>query len=154
VDMMSDANNSLSILNYIQPFSHRLKAILISDQANVPFAVDAVKAGAFEVLLTPVDKEQLRSSVREALESLTLSRWSAAPRLAPQAASAAWARLTVRQREILLRILEGQPNKIIAADLGISQRTVENHRATIMKKMGASSISSLIQNALAGRTSP
>jgi two-component system CheB/CheR fusion protein len=57
--------------------------------------------------------------------------------------------LTQRQHDILARIVQGQPNKIIAADLGISQRTAENHRAAIMRKLGVSSISALIQVALA-----
>jgi DNA-binding CsgD family transcriptional regulator len=66
------------------------------------------------------------------------------------AARAALASLTSRQREILGRILRGQPNKNIAADLGISQRTAENHRAAIMLRMRVSSISALVQSALLG----
>ena len=74
---------------------------------------------------------------------------SFAPVEDPNSARAALTSLTRRQREILLRIVDGQPNKIIAADLGISQRTAENHRAAIMRKMGASSISRLVKLAMA-----
>ena len=73
-----------------------------------------------------------------------------APSIRADAARAALASLTVRQRDILRRILTGQPNKNIAADLGISQRTAENHRAAIMRKMQVSSISALVQVALVG----
>ena len=57
--------------------------------------------------------------------------------------------LTARQRQILDLVLAGRPNKIIAADLGISQRTVETHRDTIMRKTGAKSLSALVRLALA-----
>jgi len=73
---------------------------------------------------------------------------SFAPVVHRDAAVAAWKTLTHRQSEILARIVAGQANKIIAADLHISQRTAENHRAAIMRKMGASSISGLIQIAI------
>jgi len=62
----------------------------------------------------------------------------------------ALASLTSREKEILNRLLQGQPNKIIAADLAISQRTAEHHRAAIMKKMGVSSLAALVQIAIAG----
>jgi len=72
------------------------------------------------------------------------------PSVRADAARADMASLTGRQMEILERILHGQPNKNIAADLGISQRTAENHRAAIMRKMHVSSISALVQSALLG----
>jgi RNA polymerase sigma factor (sigma-70 family) len=62
--------------------------------------------------------------------------------------TAAFASLTARQREIMDLVLAGHPNKIIAADLGISQRTVENHRASIMKKTGAKSLPALVRLAM------
>ena len=57
--------------------------------------------------------------------------------------------LTARQRQILDLVLAGQPSKIIAADLGISQRTVDNHRAAIMRKTGSKSMPALVRTALA-----
>jgi len=62
----------------------------------------------------------------------------------------ALASLTPREKEILNRLMQGQPNKIIAADLDISQRTAEHHRATIMKKMGVRSLAALVQIAISG----
>jgi DNA-binding CsgD family transcriptional regulator len=79
---------------------------------------------------------------------------SFAPTPPPSPAHLALASLTQRQRDILGRILDGQPNKIIAADLGISQRTAEAHRAALMKKMGASSVSGLVRKALLGLEQP
>ena len=57
--------------------------------------------------------------------------------------------LTTRQRQIMELVVDGHPSKIIAADLGISRRTVENHRASIMKKTGATSIPSLVRMSIA-----
>jgi len=79
---------------------------------------------------------------------------SFAPTTTQPPAQLALASLTGRQKEILSRILDGQPNKIIAADLGISQRTAEAHRAALMKKMGASSLSDLVRKALRGLETP
>jgi two-component system CheB/CheR fusion protein len=66
-----------------------------------------------------------------------------------EAAAIMVASLTVRQREILNLVLAGHPSKNIAADLGISQRTVDNHRAAIMKKTGSKSLPALVRTALA-----
>ena len=73
------------------------------------------------------------------------------PRLSAcqEAAAERLAGLTTRQRQIMELVLAGHPSKNIAADLGISQRTVENHRAAIMKKTGSHSLSALIRLALA-----
>ena len=71
------------------------------------------------------------------------------PAATPDAAASRIATLTVRQREILEHVLAGQPSKIIAADLGISQRTVDNHRAAIMRKTASKSIPALVRTALA-----
>lgn len=69
------------------------------------------------------------------------------------AAAASIAGLTTRQRDILTMVLAGQPSKNIAADLGISQRTVENHRAAIMHKTGTRSLPALARLALAAEGS-
>jgi two-component system, chemotaxis family, CheB/CheR fusion protein len=123
--------------------SHRLASILVSKSVDIARAVCAVRAGAFDVV-RDCERDDLYSSIREADQLL---RGGSALHGQVAAPPDLWAALTKRQAEILILILKGQPNKIIAADLGISQRTAENHRALIMKKMGVSSISQLVQAA-------
>ena len=106
-----------------------------------------MKAGACDFIQKPIGREELLGSIRRALElpqdSTMISR-------SREAALASLAGLTMRQRQILDLVLAGQPSKNIAADLGISQRTVDNHRAAIMRKTGSKSMPALVRTALAG----
>jgi two-component system, chemotaxis family, CheB/CheR fusion protein len=108
-------------------------------------AVQAMKAGASDFIEKPIGPRELLASVGRALEqshdSTKLSAWR-------KAAANHIASLTPRQRQIMDLVLTGQPSKNIAADLGISQRTVESHRAAIMKKTGANSLPALARLAL------
>ena len=108
-------------------------------------AVQAMKAGAVDFIEKPVCHDELLACVARALEQVE----SAAPTAASRAAAATRvASLTTRQREILDLVLAGHPSKIIATDLGISQRTVDNHRAAIMRKTGSKSLPALVRIAL------
>jgi two-component system CheB/CheR fusion protein len=119
---------------------------MITGQSDVPMAVEAMKAGATDFLEKPIRGIELLADVKRALESshdsgkLTEWRKDAADHLAC---------LTRRQRQIMEMVLAGHPSKNIAADLRISQRTVENHRASIMKKAGVRSLPALARLALA-----
>jgi two-component system CheB/CheR fusion protein len=105
-----------------------------------------MKAGAIDFIEKPASREVLLASIDRALEltrnSMAMSAWreDAATRIAV---------LTSRERQVMDMIIAGQPNKIIAADLGVSQRTVENHRAAVMKKTCSKSLSDLIRLAIA-----
>jgi len=112
----------------------------------VPMAVQAMKAGAADFIEKPIAAADLLAGIDRALERSQDS----AKRTAWQASAAQHiAGLTARQREIMQLVLAGQPSKNIAADLGISQRTVENHRASIMRKTGTKSLPALARLALA-----
>jgi len=138
--------NGLELLQRLSDAGHRLPAIMITGNSDVPMAVQAMKAGALDFIEKPIGRSELLAGVERALEqsrdSNKLSAWR-------ETAANHIARLTPRQRQIMERILAGHPSKNIAKDLGISQRTVESHRASIMKKTGSKSLPALARFALA-----
>ena len=136
----------LSLLRRLHDTGVRMPTIMITGHSDVRMAVEAMKAGALDFIDKPISRTDLLASVDRALE---LSRDSSRHQAWRDAAAAHVARLTPRQREIMERVLAGEPSKNIAADLGISQRTVENHRASIMAKMGTKSLPALARLALA-----
>ena len=122
-----------------------LPVIVMTGHGDVPLAVRAMKAGAVDFLEKPFDDAQL-------IERLEQCRAEDAARRARRAARArrreALERLTPRERQVLACLVAGKPNKIIAAELGISPRTVEVHRARVLEKLGARSLPELVRIAL------
>jgi two-component system CheB/CheR fusion protein len=124
----------------------RLPSIMITGHGDVSMAVKAMQAGASDFLEKPFGHEELIASITRALAR---SQESGPPSERRTAAATRLVGLTPRQRQILDLVLAGHPSKNIAADLGISQRTVENHRGAIMRKTGSRSIPALIRLAVA-----
>ena len=146
VDGYLPGMTGLELLQRLQARGDGLPAIMITGNSDVPMAVAAMKAGASDFIEKPVGRAELLAGVERALEqsrdTSKLSEWR-------REASARVGKLTSRQRQIMEMILAGHPNKNIAGNLNLSQRTVESHRASIMKKMGAKSLPSLARLALA-----
>ncbi len=119
--------------------------IIMTGHADVALAVAAMKAGAVDFIETPFDDEALLGSVR-----LALSRYDVAGQSNDQVAQirARAAGLSARERQVMEGLLAGLPNKTIAYDLAISPRTVEVHRANVMAKMAAKSLSELVRMAI------
>jgi two-component system, chemotaxis family, CheB/CheR fusion protein len=146
VDAYLPGMSGLELLQHLSHSNHRLPAIMITGNGDVPMAVEAMQAGALDFIEKPFHHSDLRASVERALEQSRDSGKSLAWR---EAAANHIAALTPRQRQIMDLVLAGHPSKNIAADLGISQRTVETHRASIMKKAGVKSLPALARLALA-----
>ena len=146
VDAYLPGMSGLELLRCLQDAGHRLPTVMITGNSDVPMAVEAMKAGAMDFIEKPVGPDELRASIAHALEYskdvATLAAWR-------EEAAKCIARLTPRQRQIMGLVLAGHPSKNIAADLGISQRTVENHRASIMKRTGSKSLPALARLAVA-----
>jgi two-component system response regulator FixJ len=125
--------------------------IVITGHGDVPLAVRVMKAGAVDFIEKPFTSEAILNSL-----AMALSRLSAPSEQDPTAIAAAakLALLSPREREVLEGLIAGLPNKTIAYDLAISPRTVEVHRARVMDKMGARSLSELVRLALAAGVRP
>jgi len=146
VDAAMPGINGLELLKQLTATGHTLPAIVITGHGDVAMAVRAMKAGALDFIEKPVRAAELLASVAHALDH---SRDAVALAARHAEAAASIAGLTPRQLDVMAMVLTGHPSKNIAADLGISQRTVENHRASIMRKTGARSLPALARLALA-----
>jgi FixJ family two-component response regulator len=138
--------NGLELMQRLGDTDRLLPTIMLTGNGDVSMAVQAMKTGVLDFIQKPISRRRLVASVEMALKSG--ARESAPIQNATHVTAGSLASLTMRQRQIMTLILTGQPNKIIAATLGISQRTVESHRAQIMKKTGSKSIAALARLAL------
>jgi two-component system CheB/CheR fusion protein len=136
----------LELIERLNKMPAPLPAIMITAYGDVAMAVKAMKAGAFDFLQKPANPKELLDCIERALN---YSPEHPGHTSIQQTATAKVGSLTARQRQILELVLAGHPSKNIAADLRISQRTVDNHRAAIMRKTEAKSLSALIKTALA-----
>jgi two-component system, LuxR family, response regulator FixJ len=116
--------------------------VIVTGHGDVPMAVRAVQAGAVDFIEKPFQDQVLLDAVHRGLQRDARARGQAM-RLAE--IQERLARLTPREREILGLIVAGRRNKVIALDLGISQSTVEAHRAKVMEKLEARSLSDLMR---------
>lgn len=150
VDLRMEGMDGIALLERLRADGIRLPVVLITGHGDVPVAVRAMKAGAADFIEKPYSNETLLASIARVLDAET-----ATTGMSPEAAEAASriAQLTPREREVLDQLVLGHPNKIIAHHLDISPRTVEIHRANLMKKMQADSLSHLVRMALSAGVS-
>ncbi len=141
VDARMPRMGGVELLERLKTEDGGLPAIMITGHGNIRLAVRAMKAGAMAFLEKPVQFDELIVNIERALE---LTRNSVALSSLRKEAARRIAEMTPRERQVVEMVVEGNPNKQIAYVLGISQRTVETHRATAMKKIGARTISELI----------
>lgn len=146
IDAYLPGMSGLDLLLHLRAAGDLLPAVMITGHSDVPIAVQAMKAGAADFIEKPLVTADLLALIRSLLEhandSSKLIAWQdGAARLIDD--------LTPRQHQIMDMVLAGHPSKNIAADLGISQRTVENHRASIMRTTGVKSLPALARLALA-----
>lgn len=119
-----------------------IPVIFITGHGDIPMAVEAMQHGAFDFLQKPFRDQDLIDRVQRALAADASNR--AALNEGQQIAER-FETLTPREREVLALVTQGKANKVMAGDLGVSQRTVEIHRARVMEKMGANSLAQLVR---------
>lgn len=130
-----------------------LPVIFLTAHGDVPTSVHAMKDGAVDFLLKPVDADSLLPAVRDAIRRQDSAL---ASEREIGAIEARLERLSRREREVMEHVVRGDPNKRIASDLGISEKTVKVHRHRVMEKMEAGSLAELVRLAgtVASRPAP
>jgi len=142
VDVQMPSMSGLDLQREINLRGWRVPVILITGHGTIPMAVTATKAGAFDLLEKPLREEVLLDCLRRALDETEAAR---ADRLLRAQLEARAAYLSPREREVLRLVAMGEPSKVIARQLGISFRTVEAHRAHIIRKLDVRGPSDLIR---------
>ena len=145
-DVQMPELNGLELQRRMAELGIRLPVIVMTGHGDVPIAVEALKAGAVDFLEKPFEEAHLLEAVTSAI-AVSQREHDEAAAVADIAARIAT--LTPREREVLDRLVAGQPNKTIAYDLGSSPRTVEVHRARVMEKMAARSLADLVRMTIA-----
>ena len=140
VDACLSGMHGIELIQRLNAAYSRPPTIVMSGRGDIAVAVEAMKAGAMDFVEKPLDSTRLRACVERAMaESQQLHK----VRAEQQQVSSRVASLTARQKQVLQLMLDGKSNKMIAAQLSMSRRTVECHRANAMKKMRAKSLPEL-----------
>ncbi len=145
VDIRMGGMTGLELQSRLIEAHSPLPIVFITGHGDVPMAVDSMKKGAMDFIQKPFKEDQLVTLVERMLDQAKdafAEHQSAANR------GALMARLTLREAQVLERIVAGRLNKQIADDLGISIKTVEAHRANIMEKLNANTVADLLKIAL------
>jgi two-component system response regulator FixJ len=144
-DIRMPGMDGIELQKRLKAENSALPVIVMTGHGDITLAVEAMKVGAMDFIEKPFDDEVMLTSIKAALakRSSEIERGSANSDIQSRLNL-----LSERERQVLIGLVAGKPNKIIAYDLGISARTVEIYRANVMNKMQASSLSALVRMAL------
>jgi two-component system response regulator FixJ len=152
-DMRMPDMTGLELVRELNTRGSRVPIIMITGHGDIPLAVEAMRAGVADFIEKPFSESRMLDALNRALET-------APPPIAPHGAQVSDETTLVRQRletlsererQVLDGVVEGQPNKVIARELGISPRTVEIYRAKLMAKMHADNLAALVRMTLSTR---
>lgn len=135
LDIRMPGMSGLELQDELERRGHAIPIVFITGHGDVPMAVNAVKKGALEFIEKPFNGQALLALIDNALDISAAMRHVAAR----------FEALTQREREVMERIVAGKRNQDIAAELSVSIKTVEAHRARVMWKMGVDSLAALVQ---------
>jgi FixJ family two-component response regulator len=141
LDVRMPVMSGLELQEKLHGMGSTLPIIFLTAHGDVPMAVKAVQSGAVDFLQKPFHDQELVDKINRAMEANARARQAAA---AQRDVALRVRSLTPRERQVLDGVVAGKANKVIAGELGVSQRTVEIHRARVMKKMGAESLAQLV----------
>jgi RNA polymerase sigma factor (sigma-70 family) len=144
-DVRMPGMSGLDLMKHLNERGYAGPVILITGHGDVDMAVGAIKNGAFDFIEKPFDEARLLASVRQAAERMRQSKTEAAELDELQSR---FESLSARQREVMELAIAGLSSKEIGIRLNISPKTVENHRAWVMERMGARNVADLIRKAM------
>ena len=142
LDIRMPRMTGLELQKRLIEMGSKLPVIFITGHGDIPMAVEAMRQGAMDFIRKPFREHDLLDRINEALRlddtenRRALNRQSLLDKLAA---------LTRRERDVFERVADGEMNKVIAAELGISERTVEVHRGQVMKKLGVKTLAQLVR---------
>lgn len=142
LDVRMPGMSAIELQDHLNRSGAIIPVIFITGHGDVPMAVEAMRQGAFEFLQKPFRDHDSIDSIQRALE---LDRRNRADLAEKERNRARLNALTSREKQVLALVTQGKASKVVAADLGISRRTVEIHRDQLMEKMGASSLAQLVR---------
>ena len=142
LDVRMPGMSGLALLEHLQQIKCSPPVIMFSGHGDIPMAVKAVQEGAINFIEKPFNEQELLDNVHRAFKLDSIQRGK---NMKVQSIKKRLNSLTSREKEVLYAVTEGQRNKLIAVELNISQSTVEAHRARVMEKMDASSLSELMR---------
>jgi len=150
LDVRMPGMSGLDLHAELQARNITLPVLIVTGHGDVPMAVRAMKAGVADFVEKPFNNDELLQKVKICLQADADFRQEQAQH---SEADQRIASLTPREREVMDLLVQGKRNKVIAAQLGISSRTVEAHRSKIMEKMNVTSLSEVVRIALEGEAS-
>lgn len=145
LDVRLPGMSGLDLQDRLQQSGIGLPVIVMTGHGDIQMAVRAMRAGALDFVEKPFNDQTLLDRVHEGIARSMQSRDADGERAQVQSR---YESLSEREREILSHVVDGRPNKLIADELGLSTRTVESHRAHIIEKMQATSLSHLVRMAV------
>lgn len=151
LDIRMPGMTGLELQKHLQEIGCNIPIIFITGHGDIPMAVEAVRQGAVDFIQKPFSDQELMDRIGDALEQATRQREGELERLDIMDRMGS---LTAREREVMGQVVQGKANKVIAADLGVSQRTVEIHRARVMEKMQANSLAHLVRMVMVSENQP
>ena len=142
IDVAMPGLTGLAVQQALAGSGGERQIVFITGEGDVPTSVTAMRAGAVDFLTKPFDEKHLLHAVETAIER---DRTGREARAATAAIERLLASLTLRERQVLVLVVEGRLNKQIASDLGIAEKTVKVHRGRMMEKMNVRSVAELVR---------
>ncbi len=146
LDLRMPGISGIEALEMLREHGIELPVIIATGYGDVPVAVRAMKLGAVDFLEKPCNDHQLLERVQRSIELHAKSRGE---RAELEQMTRAVASLSPRERSVMTLIVAGKSNKQVAIELGVSPKTVESHRANVMRKVGVRTLAELVQVAVA-----